>query len=146
MACVTSRSRGATTAGGEGYKVSARRTSTDPRSQPADHLTASARTSRQVPSMPDPADWFTLELADEVIGAMADAARTPVGLTRLASKLDHLVHAMYRSGRLADLSEEQVEAIVYALRRCGRLRDPVAGLQGCSPTYSQDGLVSMHNA
>jgi hypothetical protein len=57
--------------------------------------------------------------------------------------LDHLVHAMHASGRLARLSAAQVEAIVHALRGAGHLREYVS-LKGC--TYNQANLITFCNA
>ncbi len=57
--------------------------------------------------------------------------------------LDHLVHAMHTSGRLARLSAAQVETIVHALRGAGHLRQYVS-TAGC--TYNQANLITFCNA
>jgi hypothetical protein len=60
----------------------------------------------------------------------------------LADKLDHLLHALRCSGRLARLSREQVVTILYALRASGHEVVPPVEYA----TYNQDGLLSIHNA
>jgi O-methyltransferase len=56
--------------------------------------------------------------------------------------LDHLVHAMHTSGRLARLSAAQVEAIAHALRSAGHSQ--YVSVKNC--TYNQANLITFCNA
>jgi Macrocin-O-methyltransferase (TylF) len=88
-----------------------------------------------------PAPEFTPADIDDLIGR-AGAARPDEALDCLTDKLDHLVHALRRSGRLARLSREQVVTILHALRSGGHEQVPPVEYA----TYNQDGLLSIHNA
>jgi len=57
-------------------------------------------------------------------------------------ELDHLLHAMRMDGRLARLSDQQVENILFALRAAGH--QSAASLAGAR--YRADGLITFHNA
>ncbi len=78
---------------------------------------------------------------DDLIVAAA-ALETDEGLDHLAAKLDHLIHALRQSGRLARLSSDQVVNMAYALRASGHTQMPPLKYL----TYNQDGLASAHNA
>src|SRR5262245_38282234 len=69
------------------------------------------------------------------------AEGTGDGLSELGEKLDHLVHAMQKSGQLSELTPGQVEAILYALRTAGH---EVPAIDAAS--YNEDFLMTTHNA
>jgi hypothetical protein len=72
---------------------------------------------------------------------MSSAETTSEGLDRLSEKLDHLLHAMHKGGRLKALSEPQIHAILYALRASGHdVPAPEAA------AYNEDCLMTTHNA
>jgi len=94
------------------------------------------------PSAPvQPAD-FSPDSMDGLILRAAATNCPDEGLDHLASKLDHLVHALRLSGRLAQLSHEQIVTIIHALRSAGHDQVQWVG----NVTYNQDGLTSIHRA
>jgi hypothetical protein len=84
---------------------------------------------------------------DTLIASLLNPSGANAGAAHLVAKLDHLVHGLHVSGHLSELSVDQVKNIIWALHEAGHLRSgtPVAP-EGVSPTYDQDGLVSIHNA
>jgi hypothetical protein len=80
---------------------------------------------------------------DHVILRAAAAAGPDEELRHLVGKLDHLLHALRVSGRLAHLSRGQIVTILHELRSAGHDEIPVPL---ANVTYNQDGLISIHNA
>jgi hypothetical protein len=78
---------------------------------------------------------------NSLIEALADAEPLGDGLAELTEKLDHLLHAMHKSGRLSALTPAQVEAILYALRSSGH---EVPAIDAAA--YNEDFLMTTHNA
>jgi hypothetical protein len=93
------------------------------------------------------AQELTPAAADTIVVSLLNPSGAPAGAAHLVAKLDHLVHGLRVSGHLSELSADQVKNIIWALHDAGHLRSasPVAP-EGVSPTYDQDGLISIHNA
>jgi hypothetical protein len=88
----------------------------------------------------------TSEAVDALIAALQTASFSPEQ-NNVLRKLDHLVHALRVSGHLAALTTDQVKVIVYALFAAGHLKTAsLVAPEGASPTYDQEGLVTIHNA
>ncbi|HEX4229460.1 MAG TPA: TylF/MycF/NovP-related O-methyltransferase [Bryobacteraceae bacterium] len=97
--------------------------------------------------MTEPFGELTPQSVDALIRSLADAPSLSAGQEHLLRKLDHLIHAFRTSGHLGGLTADQVKTILYALYEAGHLltATPVAPA-GASPTYDQDGLITIHNA
>ena len=83
---------------------------------------------------------FSVADADRLVHAMR-SGEPDEGLAHLSKKLDHLLHAMHLGGRLQELSQPQIHAILYALRASGHdVPAPEAA------AYNEDFLMTTHNA
>jgi Glycosyl transferase family 2/Macrocin-O-methyltransferase (TylF) len=102
----------------------------------------SAPTGATAPGGPPPGHNGSAAWVDGLINRAASPEHADAGLDHLATKLDHLVHALRLSGRLGGLSHAQVVNILHALRAGGHEAVPMLE---CA-TYNRDGLMTIHNA